>query len=178
MVCWIEGGAGFFLFRVLPGGAVELAGRSRAAPGVVDLRRRGSMSSSLSRFSGWRSRSLSLGGWSPKTLARRISTCSGRLGGAAAARPARADGEAAGGAVADSTFVIYFSNIPVRDDDGARAIGANDDAAASIASLFFLKISLFPGKKQGTMGSIGPCSRHVSAAKFGDRLSTTAGCSS
>ena len=30
MVGWIEGGAGFFLFSVLPGGAVELPGRSRA----------------------------------------------------------------------------------------------------------------------------------------------------
>ena len=38
MVCWIEGGAVFFLFSVLPGGAVELPGRSRPAPGVVDLR--------------------------------------------------------------------------------------------------------------------------------------------
>ena len=38
MVCWIEGGAGFFLFSVLPGGAVELPGRSRPAPGGVDLR--------------------------------------------------------------------------------------------------------------------------------------------
>ena len=34
MVCWTEGGAGFFLFSVLPGGAVELPGRSRPAPGV------------------------------------------------------------------------------------------------------------------------------------------------
>ena len=41
MVCWIEGGAGNFLFSVLPGGAVELPGRSRPAPGVVDLRRGG-----------------------------------------------------------------------------------------------------------------------------------------
>ena len=39
LVCWIAGGAGFFLFSVLPGGAVELPGRSRPAPGVVDLRR-------------------------------------------------------------------------------------------------------------------------------------------
>jgi len=39
MVCWIEGGAVNFLFSVLPGGAVELPGRSRPAPGVVDLRR-------------------------------------------------------------------------------------------------------------------------------------------
>ena len=53
MVGWIEGGAGFFLFSVLPGAAVELPGRSRPAPGGVDLRRGGSMSSSLSRFSGW-----------------------------------------------------------------------------------------------------------------------------
>ena len=50
-----------FSFSVLPGGAVELPGRSRPAPGVVDLRWGISMSSSLSRFSGWRSRSLSLG---------------------------------------------------------------------------------------------------------------------
>jgi hypothetical protein len=34
VVCWIEGGAGNFLFSVLPGGAVELPGRSRPAPGV------------------------------------------------------------------------------------------------------------------------------------------------
>src|SRR6202167_5017116 len=61
MVCWIEGGAVYFLFSVLPGGAVELPGRSRPALGVVDLRRGGSMSTSLSRFSGWRSGSLSLG---------------------------------------------------------------------------------------------------------------------
>ena len=39
MVCWIEGGAGFFIFSVLPGAAVELPGRSRPAPGVVDIRR-------------------------------------------------------------------------------------------------------------------------------------------
>ena len=39
--------------------------------------------------------------------------------------PPRADGEAAGGAVD-----FHFSDIPVRGDDGARAIGANDDAAA------------------------------------------------
>ena len=32
----------------------------------------------------------------------------------------------AGGAVAD----FHFSDIPVRGDDGARAIGATDDAAA------------------------------------------------
>jgi len=61
MVCWIEGGAVFFLLAFWRGGAVELPGRSRPAPGVVDLRRGGSMSRSLSRFSGWRSRSLSLG---------------------------------------------------------------------------------------------------------------------
>ena len=39
MVCWIEGGAGFFFFlALLPGGAVELPGRSRPAPGVVAIR--------------------------------------------------------------------------------------------------------------------------------------------
>ena len=32
-------GAGFFIFSVLPGGAVELPGRSRPAPGVVAIRR-------------------------------------------------------------------------------------------------------------------------------------------
>ena len=54
-------GGVLFLVSVLPGGAVELPGRSRPAPGVVDLRGVGSMSSSVARFSGWRSRSLSLG---------------------------------------------------------------------------------------------------------------------
>jgi hypothetical protein len=38
MVCWIEGGAGFFLFGLLPAGAVGLPGRSRPAPGVVAIR--------------------------------------------------------------------------------------------------------------------------------------------
>jgi hypothetical protein len=38
MVCWIEGGAGFFFLALLLGGAVELPGRSRPAPGVVDIR--------------------------------------------------------------------------------------------------------------------------------------------
>ena len=42
MGCWIAGGAGFFLVSVLPGGAVELPGRSRPAPGGVDLRWGGS----------------------------------------------------------------------------------------------------------------------------------------
>jgi hypothetical protein len=37
----------------------------------------------------------------------------------------------AGGAVAD----FHFSDIPVRGDDGARAIGANDDAAADAAAV-------------------------------------------
>ena len=75
MVCWIAGGAGFFLVSVLPGGAVELPGRSRPAPGIVDLRRGGSMSSSLSRFSGWRSRSLSLGEGLPDSTGARDGTC-------------------------------------------------------------------------------------------------------
>ena len=41
MLCWIEGGAGFFLFSVLAAGAVELPDRSRPAPGVGDIRRGG-----------------------------------------------------------------------------------------------------------------------------------------
>src|SRR5271168_4921528 len=41
LVCWIEGGAGFFLFAVWPGGDVEPPGRSRPAPGGVELRRGG-----------------------------------------------------------------------------------------------------------------------------------------
>jgi hypothetical protein len=41
------------------------------------------------------------------------------------------DGEVAGGAVAD----FHFSDIPVRGDDGARAIGANDDEAAAAAAV-------------------------------------------
>jgi len=49
---------------------------------------------------------LSLGGWSPKTLARRSSTCSGRLGGAAAAGRTMVMSPAA----PDS----FFSDIPVR----------------------------------------------------------------
>ena len=61
MVCWIEGGAGFFLFSVLPGGAVELPGRSRPAPGVVDIRWGLNVELSLPIFRLPRSRSLSLG---------------------------------------------------------------------------------------------------------------------
>ena len=34
----IAGGAGFFFLALLPGGAVELPGRSRPAPGVADRR--------------------------------------------------------------------------------------------------------------------------------------------
>ena len=43
------------------GGAMRATGPIAAGTWLVDLRRGGSMSSSLSRFSGWRSRSLSLG---------------------------------------------------------------------------------------------------------------------
>ena len=53
MLCWLEGGAGFFLFSVLPGGAVELPARSRPALGVSTFAGVGSRSSSRSRFSGW-----------------------------------------------------------------------------------------------------------------------------
>ena len=48
MVGWIEGGAGFFLFSVLPGAAVELPGRSGPAPGGVDLRWGGAQCRALS----------------------------------------------------------------------------------------------------------------------------------
>jgi protein ImuB len=61
--------------------------------------------------------SLSLGGWWPKTPARRISTCSGR---AAAAGRTMVRSPAA-----PSPIPLHFSDIPVRGDDGARAIGAN-----------------------------------------------------
>ncbi len=57
---------------------------------------------SLPTFRLVRSRSLSLGARVPKILARRISTRSGRLGGAAAA--------GRGGAVADFFFVIFGSS--------------------------------------------------------------------
>jgi hypothetical protein len=49
------------------------------------------------------------------------------LGGAMPARPARADGEAAGGAVD-----FHFSDKPVQGDDGARAVGASDDDASPV----------------------------------------------
>ena len=61
MVCWIEGGAGFFIFSVLPGGAVELPGRSRPAPGVVTFAGGLNVELSLPIFRLPRSRSLSLG---------------------------------------------------------------------------------------------------------------------
>ena len=66
MGCWIEGGAGFILFSVLPGGAVELPGRSRPAPGVstfagVGLRRAFSLG-----FQAGAIASLSVGAWLPR----------------------------------------------------------------------------------------------------------------
>ena len=66
--------------------------------------------------------SLSLGGWSPKNPARRSSTCSGRLGGAAAAGRTMVRSPAA----PDSFLVIFRFGA----DAGARAIGATDGAAA------------------------------------------------
>ena len=76
MVCWIQGGAGFFLFRVIAWRRRRATGSIAAGTRGVDLRWGGSMSSSLCRFSGWRSRSLSLGeglpefdrraGWHPR----------------------------------------------------------------------------------------------------------------
>ena len=123
MVCWIEGGAGFFLFSVLPGGAVELPGRSRPAPGGVDLRWGGCGVLSLSDISGWRDGVL----YPWRVVAEESGAAHLAFG---AARPARADGEAAGGAVD-----FHFSDIPVRGDAGARAIGANDDEAAAAAAV-------------------------------------------
>src|SRR5271168_2449286 len=60
-----------------------------------------------------RPRSLSLGAWVPKNLARRISTCSGRLGGAAAAGRTMVMSPAA----PDSFSVIFRFGA----DDGARS---------------------------------------------------------
>src|SRR5271155_4556142 len=61
MGCWIEDGAGFFLFGVIAWRRRRATGSIAAGTRGVDLRWGGSMSSSLSRFSGWRSRTLSLG---------------------------------------------------------------------------------------------------------------------
>jgi hypothetical protein len=61
MVCWFEGGADFFLFGVIAWRRRRATGSIAAGTWGVDLRWASTMSSSLSRFSGWRSRSLSLG---------------------------------------------------------------------------------------------------------------------
>ena len=114
---------------------------------------------SLSDISGLARRcSLSLGGWSPKTLARGISTCSGRLGGAADAGRTMEMSPAA----PDSFLVIFRFGAA----DGARAIGATDDAAAvelrgrrrrqpcSKAALTGLRRALsptFPGWRDGVL---------------------------
>jgi hypothetical protein len=100
-----------------------------ASYGVIDNRSENSVDHtqdvcgvlSLRHFRLARWCSLSLGGWSPKTLARRISTCSGRLGGAAAAGRTMVMSPAA------PSFSVIFR---FGADDGARAIGATDDAAA------------------------------------------------
>jgi hypothetical protein len=63
--------------------------------------------------------SLSLGGWWPRNPARRMPTCSGRLGGAAAAGRTMVMSPAA----PDSFSVIFRFGA----DAGARAIGATDD---------------------------------------------------
>src|SRR5271167_3157634 len=72
--CWGVGSRAapaFFFLALLPGGAVELPGRSRPAPGGVELRRGGSMSSSRCRFSGW---TLSLGEGLPDSTGARDGT--------------------------------------------------------------------------------------------------------
>jgi hypothetical protein len=96
MVCWIEGGAGNFLFSVLPGGAVELPGRSRPAPGVVDLRW------GYPRYSYWQ-------------VSRARETCSGRLVGAAAG----------GGGTMVMSAGFRFSGLLVVDS-GARRWSSGD----------------------------------------------------
>jgi hypothetical protein len=85
MLCWIEGGAGFFLFSVLPGAAVELPGRSRPAPGVVDIRwaLRRALSPTfpageLAFFIPWRVVAENPARRSLASAARCCSTCSGR----------------------------------------------------------------------------------------------------
>ena len=116
----IGGGAGNFFFAKFPG---ELRGH-RDGHGVVDGVAYVCGVLSLRHFGLARWCSLSLGGWSPKTLARRSSTCSGRLGGAAAAGRTMVMSTAA---PSISTLVIFRFGA----DDGARAIGATDDAAAA-----------------------------------------------
>jgi hypothetical protein len=105
MVCWIEGGAGFSLFSFLPGGAVELPGRSRPAPGVVAIRWGPCGVLSLRHFRLARWCSLSHGGWSPKTGAAQFDLL-GPPGWCSGCWPH--DGDVAGGAG------FLFSDIPVR----------------------------------------------------------------
>ena len=77
----------------------------------------------LSDISGWRDGALyPLAGGG-----RRIRRGAFWLRRRDAARPARADGEAAGGAVEISVLVNL-----VRGDDGARAVGATDDDASPV----------------------------------------------
>src|SRR5450631_2261967 len=102
--CWphdgdVAGGAGFLLSDIPVRGrrwssgdrSDRRCGRcgatgSTAPTALIESRVDWAAACSLSDISGLaRWCSLSLGGWSPKALARRISTCSGRLGGAAAA---------------------------------------------------------------------------------------------
>ena len=118
--------------------------RGRAAShGVIDNDRKfrstdGSVCGVLSlrhfRLAGWCS--LSLGGWWPRNPARRILASAARCCSTCSDRPGRCSGSwphdsMVRSPAAPSTFL--FSGIVVRRlvaDDGARAIGANDDAAA------------------------------------------------
>src|SRR5450755_2238185 len=141
--CWphdgdVAGGAGFLLSDIPVRGrrwssgdrSDRRCGRCGAtgSTALIESRVDWAAACSLSDISGLaRWCSLSLGGWSPKTLApkalaRRLSTCSGRLGGAAAAGRTMVMSPAA----ADSFCVIFRFGA----DDGARAIGATEDAAA------------------------------------------------
>jgi len=98
----VAGGAvGRFHFSDFRVGATDDDGRR--APGAADLT--GSSTTIAKNFAALTGCSLSLGAWVPKNLARRIKTCSGRLGGAAAAGRTLVRSPAAPSA--DSTLVIF-----------------------------------------------------------------------
>jgi hypothetical protein len=102
--------------------AIEVRGRRRRPPGSNAALRGEAAACSLSDISGWRAGVLYPLAVVAAIPARRISTCSGRLVGAAAAGRTMVMSPPA----ADSFFVILRFGA----DDGARAIGATDAAAA------------------------------------------------
>ena len=92
MGCWIAGGAGFFLFSVFPGAAVELPGRSRPAPGVSTFAE--VWPTSTFPFSGIVVGKFGGGRWSSGSAPMLMSASPGRGGGdgAGAGRAQRATG--------------------------------------------------------------------------------------